>query len=383
VLDLSSFKLNKTEDSAFKNNYQMLTMGQLGRNIDSLRKLEDGYRARTAENFRLSLRFVKMLDTTGWADVEKLPKINSRYLLTTPTSPVAASSPMKPPAAKSTPDTAKSTPDTAKNKPDTARNKPDTSKYTAGTAKDKGQSLKTTADTAKNKTDTAKNKVGPTGKKADTVKNSTDASKNKPDSARNSPDAAKKKDTTGNKDTAKKAVATKPAKAGPPPPPGFYDYLPDSTRNVVLNNTISQLNSAKVNLDQPAFLYANDENNLRVHLIAWHEKLTLSVACLVMFLIGAPLGSIIRKGGIGMPLVFAVVFFVIFFLLNNFGKKFVKEDVLIPFAGMWMATYVLTPVGLFLVYKALHDSQLFNKEFYFRIARSVRKMFRRRRDAPV
>jgi lipopolysaccharide export system permease protein len=135
----------------------------------------------------------------------------------------------------------------------------------------------------------------------------------------------------------------------------------------------------KIQLDQPAFLYANQENDLRVHRIAWHEKLTLSVACLVMFLIGAPLGSIIRKGGIGMPLVFAVVFFVIFFLLNNFGKKFVKEDVLTPVAGMWLATYVLAPIGLFLVYKALHDSQLFNKEFYFRIARAVRVFLKRGR----
>jgi lipopolysaccharide export system permease protein len=91
-----------------------------------------------------------------------------------------------------------------------------------------------------------------------------------------------------------------------------------------------------------------------------------------MFLIGAPLGSIIRKGGIGLPLVFAVVFFVIFFLLNNFGKKFVKEGVLGPIGGMWMATYVLTPIGLFLTYKAMRDSSLFNKEVYFRLFRAVR-----------
>jgi len=288
VLDLSSFKLNKTEDSAFKNNYQMLTMNQLGRNIDSLKKLQAVYRTRTAENFRLTLRFLKMLDTTGWADVEKLQKIDSRYLMAKPTPPVTAS--------------------TAPSRPDTSRGHPDTSKN-------------------------------------------------------------------------KRPAPAKVAKATPtpPPPPGFYDYLPDSTRNAVLNGTLSQIGAAKVNLDQPAFLYSNEENDLRVHRIAWHEKLTLSVACLVMFLIGAPLGSIIRKGGIGMPLVFAVVFFVIFFLLNNFGKKFVKEDVLTPFAGMWMATYILTPVGLFLVYKALHDSQLFNKEFYFRIAKAVRKMIRRRR----
>ena len=91
-------------------------------------------------------------------------------------------------------------------------------------------------------------------------------------------------------------------------------------------------------------------------------------------MIGAPLGSIVRKGGVGTPIVFAIIFFVIFFLLNNFGKKFVKEDVLQPFAGMWLATIVLVPIGMFLTYKALHDSQLFNKEFYFRLFRGLRNL---------
>jgi lipopolysaccharide export system permease protein len=100
----------------------------------------------------------------------------------------------------------------------------------------------------------------------------------------------------------------------------------------------------------------------------------MAVAVVVMFLIGAPLGSIIRKGGIGLPLVFAVVFFVIFFLLTNFGRKLAGQAVLTPMVGMWMATYVLVPVGLFLTYKALNDSQLFNKEFYFRISRNIRTL---------
>ena len=108
--------------------------------------------------------------------------------------------------------------------------------------------------------------------------------------------------------------------------------------------------------------------------MTYHEKITMSITVLVLFLIGAPLGSIVRKGGIGTPVVFAVVFFVIFFLLINFGRKFVKEDVLTPIAGMWLATAVLTPNGLFLIYKALHDSQLFNKEFYYRISRGVRSI---------
>ena len=113
------------------------------------------------------------------------------------------------------------------------------------------------------------------------------------------------------------------------------------------------------------------EKSLRLHKIAWHEKFTLSIACFVLFLIGAPLGSIIRKGGLGTPLVFAVIFFVVFFLLNNFGKKFSKEDVLQPIIGMWLATLILVPVGIFLTYKAMHDSQLFNKEYYFRAFRKI------------
>ena len=97
----------------------------------------------------------------------------------------------------------------------------------------------------------------------------------------------------------------------------------------------------------------------------------MSIACLVLFLIGAPLGSIIRKGGLGTPLVFAVVFFVVFFLLNNFGIKLVKEDVLQPIPGMWLATFVLTPIGFFLTYKAMRDSHLFNQEFYFRMMKKI------------
>jgi len=144
-----------------------------------------------------------------------------------------------------------------------------------------------------------------------------------------------------------------------------------------MENALTTVNSAKTSLFQPVALYTAEEHNLIQRQMAWHEKMTMAVACLVMFLIGAPLGSIIRKGGIGMPLVFAVVFFVIFFLLNNFGKKLAGQYVLTPVGGEWMATYVLTPIGIFLIYKALHDSQLFNKEFYFRLGRKIRPLFTR------
>src|SRR5664279_3207419 len=136
----------------------------------------------------------------------------------------------------------------------------------------------------------------------------------------------------------------------------FVKILPDSTVRPVLERAFSTISSIKSSTDISVLSYENDRTNLRMHLMAWLEQITMSIACLVLFMIGAPLGSIIRKGGIGLPLIFAVIFFVIFFLLNNFGRKFVKQDVMQPLSGMWMATFVLLPVGIFLTYKAMSDS---------------------------
>ena len=155
------------------------------------------------------------------------------------------------------------------------------------------------------------------------------------------------------------------------------DIIPDTLFSQMNERVLSQLSISKSTLEINKAEYDARYKSLRFHKIAWHEKFTMSIACLVLFFIGAPLGSIIRKGGLGTPLVFAVIFFVIFFLLNNFGKKFVKEDVLSAVWGMWLATYVLAPIGIFLVYKAMHDSQLFNKEFYYRAFRRIRPMLER------
>jgi len=122
--------------------------------------------------------------------------------------------------------------------------------------------------------------------------------------------------------------------------------------------------------------YQNKRKDLRHHLIEWHRKFALSFACMVLFFIGAPLGSIIRKGGLGMPLVIAVVFFLIFHLLNMFGIKFAENDVTTPLLGMWLSTMILIPIGFFFTYKAMHDSQLFNQESYFRIFRKLRSMIK-------
>jgi len=168
-------------------------------------------------------------------------------------------------------------------------------------------------------------------------------------------------------DTMKKDTPVKAIKS-------FKDIVPDSVKTVVTERAMGQVTSVKTTLEQNATEYAARRKDLASHLIEWHRKFTMSIACLVMFLIGAPLGSIIRKGGIGTPLVFAVVFFIVFFLLNNFGEKFAKQDVLRPVGGMWLATVILIPIGVFLTLKAMSDSQLFNKEFYFRLSKGIRKI---------
>lgn len=157
----------------------------------------------------------------------------------------------------------------------------------------------------------------------------------------------------------------------------FDDLLPDSVRRFVIQRAAGRVSSPALTADVGASEYAAKEKELRLYKIEWHKKITLSIACLVLFLIGAPLGSIIRKGGLGLPLIFAVIFFMFFYFLNTTGEKFVKENVLTVFSGMWLATMILLPLGIFLTYKAMHDSQLFNKEFYFRLWRKFKKMTRK------
>ena len=158
----------------------------------------------------------------------------------------------------------------------------------------------------------------------------------------------------------------------------FEELLPDSARQRVLDQSISYASSIKNSLQLSSAEYANNRLQMRMQLVKWHQKFTLAAAVLVFYIIGAPLGSIVRKGGIGTPVVFAVIFFVIFFLLNNFGEKFVSQEVMQPVSGMWMSTMVLLPIGIFLTYKAMHDSQLMNKEFYFRSFRKIKALFTKR-----
>jgi lipopolysaccharide export system permease protein len=152
----------------------------------------------------------------------------------------------------------------------------------------------------------------------------------------------------------------------------FAALVPDSLKQTVYSQSVNQTTSVGSNITLLTDDYNRKLESLRSHEIERHRKFTLSVACIVLFLIGAPLGSIIRKGGLGTPLVFAIIFFVLFHLLNTFGEKFARQNVTSVFEGMWLSTLVLIPAGFFLTYKAMRDSQLSNQEFYYRTFKQVR-----------
>jgi len=157
----------------------------------------------------------------------------------------------------------------------------------------------------------------------------------------------------------------------------YNQLLPDSVLTLTYNRSMEKSGLIKYSLDLIDADYQKKRSDLRHHLIEWHRKFALSFACMVLFFIGAPLGSIIRKGGLGMPLVIAVVFFLIFHLLNMFGIKFAENDVTTPLLGMWLSTLILIPIGFFFTYKAMRDSQLFNQEFYFRTFRKMRSLVKK------
>ena len=108
--------------------------------------------------------------------------------------------------------------------------------------------------------------------------------------------------------------------------------------------------------------FHSKRKNINNHWIAIHEKFVMGYACILLFFIGAPVGAIIRKGGLGLPIVFAVLIFITFHFTNTFGKKIAQEDGLTPFLGVWMSSIILTPFALLLTYRATNDIGLINMD---------------------
>lgn len=141
------------------------------------------------------------------------------------------------------------------------------------------------------------------------------------------------------------------------------DSLPKDLLSIIKTEDKKKILDVAVNnITSSDFLIENGKNGLleRIkginnHWLALYDKFVIAYACLLMFFIGAPLGAIIRKGGVGLPIVCAVIIFIIFHFANTFGKKLAQENGITPFFGAWMSSFILTPLAVFLTYRATND----------------------------
>jgi lipopolysaccharide export system permease protein len=154
-------------------------------------------------------------------------------------------------------------------------------------------------------------------------------------------------------------------------------YLPAKTDNPLSGLSSQQQVSALINaanevrtvqdiVKNRADMYKEASKTGRSFVLEYHKKFELSAACIALFLIGAPLGAIIRKGGLGMPVVVSVIFFLVYYITWTIGEKSAKAGDLSPVIGEWISIIILTPIGIFLTYKAANDSALFDIEAYKR-----------------
>jgi len=141
-----------------------------------------------------------------------------------------------------------------------------------------------------------------------------------------------------------------------------------------LNQAIGAAHTASNYLNNAFVSQDNKVRRLRKYQIELQRKYTLSLACLLFFFIGAPLGAIIRKGGLGMPVIVSVLFFIIYYIISLTGEKFTRESVFTPFVGMWISSFVLIPMGVFLTYKASKDSIIMNIDTYLNFFRKIFKI---------
>ena len=170
----------------------------------------------------------------------------------------------------------------------------------------------------------------------------------------------------------------------------FAAYKPDKTvklfekRTMQDKKNIAQYALGMARNAKSSYEYNRQSIKDRIELkarydIEWHRKFTLSFACFALFLIGAPLGAIIRKGGLGMPLVISVLLFVAYHVISFTGEKSVRSAVMEPWKGMWMSTMIFLPIGIFLAYKATTDSTIMDADNYKHFILNIINKFRKKR----
>ena len=142
-------------------------------------------------------------------------------------------------------------------------------------------------------------------------------------------------------------------------------------RSAILEMAIGSARNAKDNVSFNKTDFKSHNENIKQHKKEWHKKFTLSIACIIFFFIGAPLGTIIRKGGLGLPVVISVLFFVVYYVISTACERMVIYGDMNMFLGVWMSSLILLPVGLFLTFKATTDAALLDAESWKKFFRKL------------
>ena len=163
----------------------------------------------------------------------------------------------------------------------------------------------------------------------------------------------------------------------------LYEVASLTQKQKVISSAVSRAENVANDLGFKKFTMENNDYSIRKHKTEWHKKITISLSCLLFFFIGAPLGGIIRKGGLGMPVIVSVLVFIIYYIIDNTGYKMARDGKWIVWMGMWTSSAVLAPLGIFLTYKSNKDSVVLNADAYINWfkkivgIRSVRHIFKK------
>lgn len=152
----------------------------------------------------------------------------------------------------------------------------------------------------------------------------------------------------------------------------IFSTLTNEEKKTALSKALENLKDASNYVEGKSESMKIQVRGMRRFQVDWHKKLTLPFACLIFFFIGAPLGAIIRKGGLGTPAVISIFFFVIWYVITITGEKMVEEDIVSSTMGLWASSFILLPVGIFLTYKASNDSVILNIDTYISFLRKIK-----------
>jgi len=318
VMDLSNFSFEKTDETLFRNNHRMLNAQQLLNMADSVSRNDEKRHQNMIRNLRIYFTFVedslfsdKPVQTTAQPIAESgkpdsVPKFVQKYL-----------------------------PDSNK----TINSLPDSIQKAFKIKMEQVKKGYPLPDMASSES-AANTPIKKSPKKPQTLQ--------KPDSilAQNAAEQAEPPDTTA--------------------PTAFLSSLrlPVSKQVALIQQAGNNVRNL-IAFSASEARYSQTDRKKKVRfMIEFHTRIVLALACIALFLLGASLGAIIRKGGFGMPMVMGIIFFILFYILLTTGKKLTEEMALTPFWGMWLCIFVFFPMGAYLLYKANNDSQLFETDTY-------------------